>query len=342
MRASWLGFAVVVVTGCGARAPAEPEMARPDPARLIPLPVKAPPTAHDAPLSSPALVAVSRATAPSCLGEKGDECRGISCCSRIAMPEGTYDDRKAGKVHVSAFSLDTFEVTVGRIRQWNDAGAKTPAAGDVVGRTSAGEPIHWAADWKVQRDDALRGWARYDTYTAGDAQLPKNFISWYTATAFCVSEGGRLATDAEWHYAAVGGDENRAFPWGSERQTPERAIYNCLGDGNPSCSLADILPVGSRPLGKARWGHMDLAGSMFEWTADAGGNGGTAPARGGGFCYIGGVDRRVSAVTTSTDERHDAPSTVSHMVGARCAFDAIDTPRETASMSRSEPRAGQQ
>jgi len=29
------------------------------------------------------------------------------------------------------------------------------------------------------------------------------------------------------------------------------------------------LPVGSEPLGNARWGHSDLSGSMGEWTRDA-------------------------------------------------------------------------
>src|SRR5690606_34861276 len=35
------------------------------------------------------------------------------------------------------------------------------------------------------------------------------------------------------------------------------------------CSFADILPVGSRqPEGNGRWGHADLAGSMWEWFFD--------------------------------------------------------------------------
>jgi formylglycine-generating enzyme required for sulfatase activity len=256
---------------------------------------------------------------PTCAAD--DLCQGESCCTRIDLPAGSYDDAHAGKVAVHAYALDKYELTVGRVRRWMAAGAPTPHAGDVIGRDSSGAEIRWSEGWRVQTGDALVGWARYDTWTSNDPSLPKNFIDWYTSAAVCHFAGGRLPTDAEWRYAAVGGEENREFPWGSEKQTPERAVYNCMGDGNQSCSLADILPVGSRPKGAGRWGHMDLAGSMFEWTADAGG-GGDSVSRGGGFCYIGGIDRRVKHAAASEKVRHDAPTTTSHMVGARCAFDS--------------------
>src|SRR5690606_8357600 len=47
-----------------------------------------------------------------------------------------------------------------------------------------------------------------------------------------------------------------------------RALYFCLGNGTPSCVIADLLPVGSRPAGAGRWRHEDLAGSVHEWTLD--------------------------------------------------------------------------
>jgi formylglycine-generating enzyme required for sulfatase activity len=327
-RGSCVFIVAVGLAGCGAAAGAPNEasrdrglVARPDPAPLL-LPQELP-TPSSVVASKPA---PSEKTAsishPGCEGERGDECRGVSCCTRLALPEGTYPDAKAGRVHVAAFELDEFEVTVGRIRKWSEAGSPTPAVGEVIGRSSSGAPIAWPADARVQKGDELRGWERYDTWTAGNSELPKNFVNWYTAAAFCRWEGGRLPTDAEWHYAAVGGDEDRKFPWGSEPQTPDRAVYNCMGDGDQSCSLADILPVGSKPSGAGRWGHLDLVGSMFEWTADGGGEGESPVAKGGGFCYIGGVDRRVRRADTTHNDRRDAPTTVSHMVGLRCAFDA--------------------
>jgi formylglycine-generating enzyme required for sulfatase activity len=46
-------------------------------------------------------------------------------------------------------------------------------------------------------------------------------------------------------------------------------VYGCESDGVPGCAGGDIVAVGSRsPLGDARWGHKDMAGSMSEWVLD--------------------------------------------------------------------------
>jgi sulfatase modifying factor 1 len=47
------------------------------------------------------------------------------------------------------------------------------------------------------------------------------------------------------------------------------ALYNCLGAGtSTTCSVDDILPVGSRQDGNGRFGQSDLTGSAYEWTLD--------------------------------------------------------------------------
>lgn len=43
---------------------------------------------------------------------------------------------------------------------------------------------------------------------------PLNCIPWYVLFAFCIWDGGRLPTEAEFAYAASGGAEQRPFPWG--------------------------------------------------------------------------------------------------------------------------------
>jgi formylglycine-generating enzyme required for sulfatase activity len=272
---------------------------------------------------TPAAPAPARPADPTCDGRPGAgaDCQGETSCTRLDVPAGTFDlprdDGSAARaVRVRRFALDKYEATVGRFRAWADAGRPLPKDGALLHRYDDGREVRWSASHVVQHD--MAGWERYDTWSGGDDRRPKNFVTWPTALAFCAYAGGRLPTEAEWKYAAVGGDEQRPYPWGTEPPTPKRAIYNCSGDGKPGCSLEDILPVGSRPEGAGRFGHADLAGSLFEWTLEPG------ATRGGGFCFIGGVDRRSTPTRTAVTRRDDPPMTTSHMVGVRCAYDAVD------------------
>ena len=339
-RRFWAAPAGVVtgllLAGCGgAPAPAPQAQTasqaqdRPEaPAAEAPAPVEVASSSEDA--ASPAPEEPRHG--PSCDGRTGagNDCgSGESCCARALVPEGDVQYRKLdsgpGEArHVRAFYLDKYEATVGRFRAWVAAGQPVPQIGDVLHEDGEGHQLAWPKNAKVQDAAHLEGWKRYDTWTGGDDKRPKNNITWFTAAAFCRWDGGRLPTDVEWTRASRGGEEDRPYPWGTDDPSPELAVYNCLGDGDGQCSLKDILQVGSKPKGAGRWGHFDLAGSMFEWTTSPGRLAGADPtekARGGGFCYIGGVDRRASTALRPAVFRDDSPNTQSHMTGVRCAYD---------------------
>ena len=40
-------------------------------------------------------------------------------------------------------------------------------------------------------------------------------MNWFESYAFCIWDGGFLASEAEWNYAAAGGSEQRYYPWSS-------------------------------------------------------------------------------------------------------------------------------
>jgi formylglycine-generating enzyme required for sulfatase activity len=100
------------------------------------------------------------------------------------------------------------------------------------------------------------------------AARPINCVSWYEAFAFCIWDEGRLPTEAEWEYAAAGGSERRRYPWGDDEPARDRAVFACRFESSPACSESDLPPVGNAPRGAGRFGHQDLAGSLWEWTLD--------------------------------------------------------------------------
>src|SRR5262249_37105571 len=96
---------------------------------------------------------------------------------------------------------------------------------------------------------ALETWA---ASPQGNESRPINCVDWYEAMAFCAWDGGFLPTEAEWNYAAAGGDQQRAFPWsnppGALAISPNLASYieanqtDCLGDGQAPCTVTDLVP----------------------------------------------------------------------------------------------------
>lgn len=280
--------------------------------------------------------ASTSAAGPSCDGGPGAgiDCQGTSCCARGGVPAGEFRYREqeldlGRSVQVKAFALDSFEVTVGRFAAWARAGSPLPDIGDVLQIDMSGVPIRWSAyaAANTQRGERLAGWRKYDTWSAKRWRAPKNSVNWYTAAAFCHWDGGRLPTEAEWQYAAVGGAEQRRYPWGDDAPSFAHAVFNCSGSGSGACDLDDLLDVGSRPDGAARWGHRDMVGSVFEWTVNHEGRARfdtVGKPKGGGFCYIGGLDHRAPPGLTATTARLDALETISHTVGVRCAYDVDD------------------
>jgi len=206
------------------------------------------------------------------------------CCGSTLIPGGSfvgnYDGvdfkSKAWKVTVSPFYLDTYEITVGRFRAFVEA---YPSS-----RPSQGAGVHplisnsgWQAAWPIAADQAelkkdlldgsCDGNRLWTSASAANETKPMNCVTWYELFAFCAWDGGRLPTEAEWNFAASGGDEQRVYPWSNPPDSayvdPEYATY--FADGQ---KLEQPSMVGLHPKGRSKWGQFDIGGNVSEQLLD--------------------------------------------------------------------------
>ncbi len=221
-----------------------------------------------------------------------------SCCDSPLVPGGTffrsYDLGSDGMfadmtnpATVSDFRLDTYVATVGRFRQFVNAGmgtqANPPAAGagarTLNGMAAQGgwDPT-WNADLAADTPLLVAGVScdsTFQTWTdapASNEMMPMTCITWFEALAFCAWDGGFMPTEAEWNYAASGGTEQRAYPWSSPASS---LTVDCsFGNYDPGTYCVNsptgaVNQVGSEsPKGDGLWGQADLGGNVWEWTLD--------------------------------------------------------------------------
>ncbi|MBN1154519.1 formylglycine-generating enzyme family protein, partial [candidate division KSB1 bacterium] len=119
--------------------------------------------------------------------------------------------------------------------------------------------------------EAEGDWPRY----AADperADHPVVNVTWKDASAYAAWAGKRLPTEAEWEYAAKGGNDVKWFPWG-DTPDPDKANYRSQGesffDGLLRITIGrkiNTRPVGNYPANG--FGLYDMCGNVMEWCSD--------------------------------------------------------------------------
>ncbi|MBI5787345.1 MAG: SUMF1/EgtB/PvdO family nonheme iron enzyme [Candidatus Schekmanbacteria bacterium] len=195
----------------------------------------------------------------------------------------------ACKVNLPAYFIDKYEVTNEDYKKF-------------IGAAGHAAPEDW--------EDG--------NFPAGKGKFPVAGVSLEDAKAYAKWAGKRLPTEAEWEKAARGGD-GRLFPWGEKF---EKGCANTDEAGKGA-----TVPVGSYEKGKSPYGVWDLAGNVWEWTADN-----YLPYPGNTFPdEFYGKERYVLRGGSFADLKNDALSilrskftaiTTDENVGFRCAKDA--------------------
>jgi formylglycine-generating enzyme required for sulfatase activity/serine/threonine protein kinase len=193
--------------------------------------------------------------------------------AQVYIPGGTFlmgsesGGINEGPVHtvtLDAFWMDQTEVTNGMYAQCVAAGECSP-------------PV----DTSSYSRSSYYGDAVYADY-------PVISVAWSQAAAYCRWAERELPTEAQWEYAARGGLAGALYPWGDtfDGSLANFCDANCsLSWANPNFNdgYADTAPVGSYPANG--YGLFDMAGNVWEWVADWGGEH-LRLLRGGSWYYV--------------------------------------------------------
>jgi formylglycine-generating enzyme required for sulfatase activity len=244
-------------------------------------------------------------------------------CGPFAVCE--LNELKAREVRTSEFFIDENPVTNREYGACVDQGAcRDNRAGDCAVPDALGRP------WPVSAGDAPA--------ELFDDERPAVCVSWSMARDFCKESGKRLPGDAEW-MAAAGAGKGFVFPGarlpqpGHEKWPAVAAgrfrLNGIANAGQPVCCGPDAgdgwaltSPAGRFPESDAETGLRDMAGNVWEWTADC-----AAPAR-DGKCAARVI--KGGSWATSLYElriRNKAgrdPALRSAEIGFRCALDALE------------------
>lgn len=179
------------------------------------------------------------------------------------------NEQLAHEVEIAGFAISRTALTNGEFKDFvEDDGYRRSEFWTEEGRQwRTAERAECPIYWRRQRNGRwlLRN---FDEWVALDERLPVIHVNWYEADAYCRWAGRRLPTEAEWETAASGEPaangrdlktHKRAFPWGDDPPTSERANLDWRALG--------CIPVDALPAGDSAFGCRQMIGNVWEWTA---------------------------------------------------------------------------
>lgn len=205
--------------------------------------------------------------------------------------ESMNDARPVHRVSVHGFLMDATEVTnkqfaefvkaTGYVtvaeqkptkEEFPDAPQEALVAGSIVfSPTSVGDlsnPLLW---WSYAHGASWKHPLGADSDLKGKDDYPVVHVAWEDAAAYAKWAGKRLPTEAEWEFAARGGDAGNLYAWGNQFKPDGKWMANVYEGKFPesdagSDGFVGIAPVKQFPANK--YGLSDIAGNVWEWCND--------------------------------------------------------------------------
>ncbi len=210
----------------------------------------------------------------------------------MATMNAVNDSQPIHRVYVDGFWMDTNDVTNAKFEKFVEAtGYKTVAE---IAPTKeqfptappenlvAGSTVFTPTTNAVRLDDYYQWWRyvhganwRHPTGQDSDIKGKENYpvvqIAYVDAVAYAKWAGKRLPTEAEWEFAARGGQSGKTYFWGDELKPNGKWMANIYEGKFPmndtgEDGFAGIAPVGQFPANG--YGLFDMAGNVWQWCSD--------------------------------------------------------------------------
>jgi len=202
------------------------------------------------------------------------------------------DARPIHRVYVDGFYIDKTDVTNAQFAEFVQAtqyvtvAERKPQAEDfpgappenlVAGSVVFAPPVH-----PVPLDNYLQWWTyvkganwRHPLGPQSDIKGKENYpvvqVAYEDALAFAKWAGKRLPTEAEWEFAARGGQAGRPFVWGDDFRPHGKWMANTFQGHFPDTDSGNDGYVGIAPVAQFPpnpYGLYDMAGNVWQWTSD--------------------------------------------------------------------------